>query len=177
MSRIARIPLTIPTGVEFKQTENVVHVKGPKGAMQLQLVDSVKLKIDGDQVYVESNAGYGQTVAMVGTTRVLLGNMVHGVHKGFERALKLVGVGYRAKVAGKTLELNLGYSHPINYLIPEGIVIETPSATDIIIKGHDKQKIGQVAANIRAFRAPEHYKGKGVRYADEVVILKETKKK
>lgn len=177
MSRIARIPLTIPSGVEFRQDEKVVHVKGPKGAMQMQLVDSVKLNVEGDKIFVLPNVKYGQTVSMVGTTRVLLGNMVKGVHTGFERALKLVGVGYRAKIAGKTLELSLGFSHPVNYLVPEGIVIETPSATDIIIKGFDKQKIGQVAADIRAFRPPERYKGKGVRYADEVVILKETKKK
>lgn len=177
MSRIAKVPLTIPAGVEFKHTGNTVHVKGPKGTMEMQLVDSVALKVEGNEVLVVENLGYGQTAAMVGTTRILLGNMVKGVHTGFERALKLVGVGYRAKVAGKSLELSLGYSHPINFAIPEGITIDTPSATDIIIKGHDKQKVGQVAANIRAFRAPEPYKGKGVRYADEVIILKETKKK
>ncbi|HSX20065.1 MAG TPA: 50S ribosomal protein L6 [Gammaproteobacteria bacterium] len=177
MSRIAKIPLTIPAGVEFKQNGNTVHVKGPKGAMEMQLASSVALKVEGNEVHVVENLGYGQTAAMVGTTRVLLGNMVKGVHTGFERALKLVGVGYRAKVAGKSLELSLGYSHPINYAIPEGITIDTPTVTDIVIKGHDKQKIGQVAADIRAYRPPEPYKGKGVRYADEVVILKETKKK
>lgn len=177
MSRIAKIPLTIPTGVEFKQTGNTVHVKGPKGALELRLVDSVAVKVEGNLVHVEEKLNYGQTVAMVGTTRILLGNMVKGVHTGFERALKLVGVGYRAKVAGKSLELSLGFSHPVNFAIPEGIVIETPSATDIVIKGHDKQKVGQVAANIRAYRPPEPYKGKGVRYANEVVVLKETKKK
>lgn len=177
MSRIAKIPLTIPAGVEFKQTGNTVHVKGPKGAMELQLVNSIELKIDNDVVHVLQNASYGETSAMLGTTRVLLGNMVRGVHTGFERSLKLVGVGYKSKVVGKVLELNLGFSHPVNYPIPADIVIETPSATDIVIKGHDKQKVGQVAAKIRAFRPPERYKGKGVRYSDEVVILKETKKK
>lgn len=177
MSRIAKVPLTIPNGVDFKLDGNVVHVKGPKGAMELALTDSVAVSIEGNLVQVSEKANYGQTAAMVGTTRVLLGNMVHGVHTGFEKALKLVGVGYRAKVAGKTLELSLGFSHPVNYAIPTGIVIETPSATDIVIKGHDKQKLGQVAAEIRAFRPPEPYKGKGVRYATEVVILKETKKK
>ncbi len=177
MSRIAKIPLTIPAGVEFKQDGNTIRVKGPKGAMEMQLVNSVAIKQEGNEVHVVENLGYGQTAAMVGTTRVLLGNMVKGVHTGFERALKLVGVGYRAKVAGKVLELNLGFSHPVNYAIPEGIVIETPSVTDIIVKGHDKQKVGQVAAEIRAYRAPEPYKGKGVRYTDEKVILKETKKK
>jgi large subunit ribosomal protein L6 len=178
MSRIAKIPLTIPAGVEFKHTGNVVHVKGPKGAMEMQLSDSVAVTVEGNVVNVAAKSDqYDQTKAMVGTTRVLLGNMVRGVHTGFERALKLIGVGYRAKVSGKTLELSLGFSHPVNYAIPEGITIETPSVTDIIIKGHDKQKLGQVAAEIRAYRPPEPYKGKGVRYADETVILKETKKK
>lgn len=177
MSRIAKIPLTIPAGVEFKQDGNVVHIKGPKGSLELKLVDSVALKVEGNEVQVVSNLGYGQTASMVGTTRVLLGNMVKGVHTGFERTLKLVGVGYRAKVSGKILELSLGFSHPVNYAIPEGIVIDTPSATEIVIKGHDKQKLGQVAADIRGYRPPEPYKGKGVRYSDEVVVLKETKKK
>lgn len=177
MSRIAKLPLTIPTGVEFKQEGNVIRVKGPKGAMELQLTDTVAVAIDGNQVQVSEKANYGQTAAMVGTTRVLLGNMVHGVHTGFERSLKLVGVGYRAKVVGKTLELSLGFSHPVNYAIPEGITIEAPTVTDVIIKGFDKQKVGQVAAKIRAYRSPEPYKGKGVRYTDEVVVLKETKKK
>lgn len=177
MSRIAKIPLSIPAGVEFKQVGKTVHVKGPKGAMQLNIVDAVSVQIEGNQVHVGQKSNNGQTVPMVGTTRVLLGNMVHGVSVGFERGLKLVGVGYRAKVAGKALELSLGFSHPVVYPIPEGITIETPSATDIVIKGFDKQKLGQVAAEIRAFRSPEPYKGKGVRYSDEVVILKETKKK
>lgn len=177
MSRIAKIPLTIPTGVEFKLEGNVIHVKGPKGVMNLKLSDSVAVTVDGDQVQVSEKVNYGQTAAMVGTTRVLLGNMVQGVHTGFQRALKLVGVGYRAKVVGSTLELSLGFSHPVNYAIPEGITIEAPTVTEIVIKGFDKQKVGQVAAEIRAYRSPEPYKGKGVRYSDEVVILKETKKK
>lgn len=177
MSRIAKVPLAIPAGVEFKQDGNVVHVKGPKGTLELKLVDSVAVKLEGNEVHVSENLGYGQTASMVGTTRVLLGNMVKGVHTGFERSLKLVGVGYRAKVVGKVLELSLGFSHPVNYAIPEHIVIEAPSATDIIIKGADKQRVGQVAADIRGYRPPEPYKGKGVRYSDEVVVLKETKKK
>ncbi len=177
MSRIAKIPLEIPTGVEFKQAEGTVHVKGPKGALAYEISKAVVVSIEGNQVNVVANDSSDEARCMVGTTRVLLGNMVKGVHTGFERALKLVGVGYRAKVQGKVLELSLGFSHPVNFAIPEGIVIETPSATDIVIKGFDKQKIGQVAANIRAYRPPEPYKGKGVRYADEVVILKETKKK
>jgi large subunit ribosomal protein L6 len=178
MSRIAKLPLTIPTGVEIKLEGNTIRVKGPKGAMELPLANSVELNIEGNVVHVvQKDTGFEQTTAMVGTTRVLLGNMVKGVSTGFERSLKLVGVGYRAKVVGKVLELSLGFSHPVNYAIPEGIVIEAPSVTDIIVKGHDKQKIGQVAADIRAYRPPEPYKGKGVRYSDEVVILKETKKK
>ena len=177
MSRIAKIPLTIPAGVEFKQTDYVVHVKGPKGSLNFNLSPSVRVNIEGNKVVVLQNEGHEDANAILGTTHVILGNMVKGVHTGFERTLKLVGVGYRAKVQGKVLELNLGFSHPVNFHIPEGITIETPSNTDIVIKSHDKQKLGQVAANIRSYRPPECYKGKGVRYADEVVILKETKKK
>ena len=135
------------------------------------------MNIDGNSVTVAPNAGFEKANAILGTTHVVLGNMIKGVHTGFERSLKLVGVGYRAKVQGKVLELSLGFSHPVNYAIPEGITMETPSNTEIIIKGFDKQKLGQVAADIRAYRPPEVYKGKGVRYSDEVVILKETKKK
>lgn len=177
MSRIAKIALKIPAGVEFKQTDRTVHVKGPKGALQFPIADSVSVTVVDNEVHVANNEGYPLPNPMVGTTRILLGNMVTGVHTGFERSLRLVGVGYRAKVQGKVLELSLGFSHPVNYPIPAGIVIETPSATDIVIKGFDKQKLGQVAAEIRAYRPPEPYKGKGVRYSDEQVILKETKKK
>lgn len=177
MSRIAKIPLTIPAGVEFKQANNVIKIKGPKGALELKVHESVIVNLAGDVVEVAHKEGFVLPNPMVGTTRILLGNIVKGVHTGFERALKLVGVGYRAKVQGKVLELSLGFSHPVNYAIPEGILIETPSNTDIVIKGYDKQKIGQVAADIRDFRPPEPYKGKGVRYSDEKVVLKETKKK
>lgn len=177
MSRIAKVPLNIPSGVEFKQANNKVHVKGPKGALDFVVSESVTVTVEGNAVSVANTPGYPEPNPMVGTTRIILGNMVKGVHTGFERGLRLVGVGYRAKVAGKNLELSLGFSHPVNYPIPEGITIETPSATDIVIKGFDKQKIGQVAAEIREFRPPEPYKGKGVRYSDEQVILKETKKK
>jgi large subunit ribosomal protein L6 len=177
MSRIAKLPLNIPTGVEFKQAQNTVHVKGPKGALDFVVPESVTVKVEGNEVHVSLTEGFAQPNPMVGTTRILLGNMVTGVHTGFERALKLVGVGYRAKVQGKVLELSLGFSHPVNYPIPVGITIETPNNTDIIIKGFDKQKLGQVAADIRGYRPPEPYKGKGVRYSDEKVVLKETKKK
>jgi large subunit ribosomal protein L6 len=177
MSRIAKLPLNIPTGVEFKQTDNKVHVKGPKGALDFVIAESVTVNVEGNVVHVVPTPGCDLPNPMVGTTRILLGNMVTGVHTGFERALKLVGVGYRAKVQGRVLELSLGFSHPVNFAIPEGITIETPSNTDIVIKGYDKQKLGQVAAKIRDYRPPEPYKGKGVRYADEKVVLKETKKK
>ncbi len=177
MSRIAKIALKIPAGVEFKHANNTIYVKGPKGALEFPLADSVSVKVIDNEVHVASNEGFPLPNPMVGTTRVLLGNMVAGVHTGFERTLRLVGVGYRAKVQGKVLELSLGFSHPVNYPIPAGIVIETPAATEIVIKGFDKQKLGQVAAEIRSYRPPEPYKGKGVRYSDEKVILKETKKK
>lgn len=177
MSRIAKVPLDIPSGVEFKHANSNVHVKGPKGALDFTIPESVTVTVEGNVVTVSANAKFPVPNPMVGTTRKLLGNMVHGVHTGFEIGLKLVGVGYRAKVQGKTLELSLGFSHPVNYPIPAGITIDTPSATDIVIKGFDKQKLGQVAAEIRGFRPPEPYKGKGVRYATEQVILKETKKK
>ena len=177
MSRIAKLPLNLPAGVELKQADKKVHVKGPKGALDFVVPESVTVNIDGNLVHVSHTKGFEEPNPMVGTTRMLLGNMVKGVHTGFERALKLVGVGYRAKVQGRVLELSLGFSHPVNYAIPEGITIDTPSNTDIIVKGYDKQKLGQVAADIRAYRPPEPYKGKGVRYADETVVLKETKKK
>lgn len=177
MSRIAKVPLNVPTGVEIKRDKTNIHVKGPKGALDLNIPESVIVTIEGNVVEVSANSAFPLPIPMVGTIRKLLGNMVHGVHTGFEITLKLVGVGYRSKVSGKFLELSLGFSHPVNYAIPAGIVIETPSATEIVIKGFDKQKLGQVAAEIRAYRPPEPYKGKGVRYSDEKVVLKETKKK
>lgn len=177
MSRIAKLPLNIPTGVEFKQADKTVHVKGPKGALEFVIPLSVTVTVNGNVVQVANTEGYPQPNPMVGTTRILLGNMVTGVHTGFERSLRLVGVGYRAKVVGKNLELSLGFSHPVNYPIPAGLTIDTPTPTEIVIKGFDKQKVGQVAAEVRSYRPPEPYKGKGVRYSDEQVILKETKKK
>ena len=177
MSRIARKPLEIPAGVEFKQNEKLVTVKGPKGELSYNIHDAVIVEVEGNVVNVAPNKGHDLARSMLGTTRVLLGNMVTGVSQGFEKKLQLVGVGYRAKVQGKALELNLGYSHPVSYPIPEGITIETPSNTDVIVKGADKQRVGQVSAEIRELRPPESYKGKGVRYADERIVLKETKKK
>lgn len=174
MSRIARKPLIVPNGVEFKITEDQIHVKGKKGELILNIHKAVNVELNGNQVMVKpAEAAH----AMVGTTCKLIGNMVQGVHVGFERKLLLVGVGYRAKVQGSTLELSLGYSHPVSFEAPKGITFETPSNTEIVIKGIDRQVVGEIAAKIRAARPPERYKGKGVRYAEEVVVLKETKKK
>lgn len=174
MSRIAKKPLTLPTGVELKVVEREVHVKGKKGALSYKLHQAVTIEVSGNVVYVRPTA---HPHPMVGTTCKLLQNMVMGVHEGFERKLQLVGVGYRAKIQGKLLELSLGFSNPVQFAVPAGVVIDTPSNTEIIIKGIDKQLIGEVAAKIRACRPPEYYKGKGVRYADEEVSLKEVKKK
>ena len=175
MSRIAKSPIQVPAGVAIDIQGGEVKVKGPKGNLALQLHSSVSLGKDGD-TYLVSATSDGD-VAMAGTFRALISNMVAGVSAGFEKKLTLVGVGYRAQAQGKNLHLTLGYSHPIEYKTPEGITIEVPSQTEIVVRGCDKQKVGQVAAEIRAFRPPEPYKGKGVRYADETVIIKETKKK
>ncbi len=174
MSRIAKKPLIVPAGVELKQHDHEVHIKGKKGAFVFQLHEAVQLQIDGNAVLVRPKAA---NHPMVGTTCKLIGNMVKGVHEGFERKLSLVGVGYRAKIQGKILELSLGFSNPVEFPVPEGITIDVPSNTEIIIKGIDKHSVGETAAKIRDFRPPEYYKGKGVRYAEEVVNLKETKKK
>ena len=174
MSRIAKSPIPVPQGVEVAIKEGEVKVKGPKGNLALQLHPNVRLEKDED-TYVVRPAGDGD-VAMAGTFRSLVNNMVVGVSQGFEKKLTLVGVGYRAQSQGKTLNLTLGFSHPIEYKAPEGITIEAPSQTEIVVRGCDKQKVGQVASEIRAFRPPEPYKGKGVRYADERVVRKEAKK-
>jgi len=174
MSRIAKSPIRTPAGVSIDIKDGEVRVKGPKGSLSLQLHPNVSLAKDEDQ-YVVSPASDGD-VAMAGTFRSLVNNMVVGVSTGFEKKLALVGVGYRAQAQGKNLNLTLGYSHPIEYKTPEGITIEVPSQTEIVVKGCDKQKVGQVASEIRAFRPPEPYKGKGVRYADERVVRKEAKK-
>lgn len=177
MSRVAKNPVKLPAGVEFKLAGQELSVKGAKGTLQLTVHTSVEVShVDGELRFVAKN-GDQQSRAMSGTTRALVNNMVTGVSQGFERKLQLVGVGYRAQVKGTILSLSLGFSHPVEYQLPEGVSAETPSATDIIIKGIDKQVIGQVAAEIRDYRRPEPYKGKGVRYADEVVLRKEAKKK
>ena len=175
MSRIAKAPITVGKGVEVKIDGQSVSVKGSKGNMQLDMHPSVSVKLE-DGVMTVTPAD-DSAWAMAGTMRALLNNMVRGVSEGFQKKLQLVGVGYRAQGKGKVLNLNLGFSHPIDYPVPEGITIETPSQTEIVVSGGDKQRVGQVAAEIRAFRPPEPYKGKGVRYADERIIRKEAKKK
>ena len=177
MSRIAKAPVELPQGIEFKQEGTVVTIKGSKGSLSLDLNTEVQLTQEDGQLQLAPRSGSRFAMAVTGTTRALLANMVHGVTEGFERKLELVGVGYRAQAQGNTLNLTLGFSHPVVYEVPEGISIETPSQTEVVIRGTDKQRVGQVAAEIRRFRPPEPYKGKGVRYSDERVMLKEAKKK
>jgi large subunit ribosomal protein L6 len=174
MSRIAKSPIEIPKGIEFSQSGSVVKVKGPKGTLEMNLHPAVEMKLEDGVVNVAPIKE--ADMAMAGTMRALVANMVEGVANGFEKKLTLVGVGYRAAMQGKNLNLQLGFSHPVEFEIPEGISIETPSQTEIFVRGSDKQQVGQVAAKIRAYRPPEPYKGKGVRYADERVVMKEAKK-
>ena len=176
MSRVANNPVELPSGVEFSVAENTVTIKGAKGQLQHNLHPLVSVSQDGNRLKTAANDDSKSANAMAGTTRALLQNIVTGVSVGYERKLTIIGVGYRAQVQGKVLDLTLGFSHPVKFDIPEGITIETPSQTEIVIKGIDKQLIGQVAANIRAFRPPEPYKGKGIRYANENVVRKEAKK-
>ena len=177
MSRISKYPVEIPGKVDISLTDVKVTVKGPLGELHHVINSDVKIERNESALQVRPANNSKQAKAMSGTMRSLLANMVEGVAKGFEKKLILVGVGYRAQMDGKNLNLNLGYSHSILHNIPQDIKIETPSVTEILIKGIDKQKVGQVAAEVRAYRKPEPYKGKGVRYSDEVVILKEAKKK
>ena len=177
MSRIAKSPIELPSGVDVKVNEGEVTVKGGNGNLELKLHTDVVVGQEGNVLTVTPRKESKEHWAMAGTFRALINNMVTGASKGFEKKLQLIGVGYRAQVKGKVLNLNLGFSHPVDYPIPEGITISTPSQTEIVVSGCDKQKVGQVAAEIRAHRPPEPYKGKGVRYADEYVIRKEAKKK
>ena len=177
MSRIAKEPVSIPANVEVDLSASDVLVKGPLGNLQWSINSDVTVEHKDDNLLVKVTNESGQANAMSGTMRSLLANMVQGVSKGYEKKLLLVGVGYRAKADKENLNLTLGFSHPVVYKLPEGIKAETPSQTEIVIKGIDKQKVGQVAAEIRAFRKPEPYKGKGVRYVDEVIVMKEAKKK
>jgi large subunit ribosomal protein L6 len=177
MSRVAKEPVELPKGVEFNLSGTTVTVKGSKGTLSMELNSEVELKQEDNILTVGPRSGSRFSTAISGTTRALLANMVQGVNEGFEKKLELVGVGYRAQAQGNKLNLTLGFSHPVVYEVPDGISVETPSQTEVLIKGADKQKVGQVAAEIRRYRPPEPYKGKGVRYSDERVILKEAKKK
>jgi large subunit ribosomal protein L6 len=177
MSRIAKEPVSLPKGVEFNLSGTTVNMKGGKGALSMELNSEVELAHEDNQLTVKPRSGSRFAVAMSGTTRALLANMVQGITEGFVKKLELRGVGYRAQSQGKKLSLTLGFSHPVVYDVPEGITVETPSQTEVIVSGTDKQRVGQAAAEIRHFRPPEPYKGKGVRYADERVVMKEAKKK
>ena len=177
MSRVAKNPIPVPAGVEVNLSAGTITIKGPQGALSQTLTSHVTVQHADGALQVAAANESAQANAMSGTTRALLANMVHGVSKGFERKLTLVGVGYRAQAQGEKLTLSLGFSHPVEHVMPAGVKVETPTQTEVLIKGADKQKVGQVASDVRAYRPPEPYKGKGVRYADEVVSLKETKKK
>lgn len=177
MSRVAKNPIILPQGVEVALTSDIISVKGPLGAIKFAANPAVKVEKEGDTLLCKAVEGVANSGALSGTVRAIVSNMVVGVSKGFERKLNLVGVGYRAQAQGDLLNLTLGFSHPVAHKMPAGVRCETPSQTEILIKGVDKQQVGQVAAEIRAYRKPEPYKGKGVRYADEVIVLKETKKK
>ena len=177
MSRVAKKPVDLPQGVTASVAGNVITIKGAKGSLDLSFADGVSVEQDKTTLTVKVADGATHLIPQAGSTRALLANMVVGVSKGYEKKLELVGVGYRAAVAGKSLNLTLGFSHPVAYAMPEGITIETPTQTEILIKGTDRQKVGQVAAEIRSYRPPEPYKGKGVRYSGEKIELKEAKKK
>lgn len=177
MSRVAKNPIVLPKGVEVLFALGELLVKGPLGVIKFMINPAVKVEQVENSLVCEAVDGQPNAGALSGTVRAIVANMVTGVSKGFERKLLLVGVGYRAQAQGDTLNLTLGFSHPVVHKMPAGIKVETPTQTEILIKGVDKQLVGQVAAEIRAYRKPEPYKGKGVRYADEVITLKETKKK
>lgn len=177
MSRVAKAPVTLPEGTSVTLNGQQVEVKGKNGSLSLHLHDLVELKQEDNVVTLAPVKDTKEAWMHTGTVRALLNNMVQGVSEGFERRLQLIGVGYRAQAAGNVVNLNLGFSHSIAYNLPEGVTAESPSQTEIVLKSNDKQKLGQAAAKIRSFRPPEPYKGKGVRYSDEVVLRKEAKKK
>ena len=177
MSRVAKNPVTVPAGVEVKFGTDKLTVKGKNGELSFPLTEDVTIELNDDQLTFAAANSTKQANAMSGTVRALVNNMVKGVAEGFEKKLQLIGVGYRAQAQGKVLNLSLGFSHPIAYEMPEGVSVQTPSQTEIVLTGADKQAVGQVAAEIRSFRSHEPYKGKGVRYVGEVVVMKETKKK
>ena len=177
MSRVAKNPVTVPAGVEVNFGTDALTVKGKNGALSLPLTGAVKVELNDGQLTFAAADDSKHSVAMSGTVRALVANMVKGVSEGFEKKLQLIGVGYRAQAQGKTLNLSLGFSHPVVYEMPEGVSVATPSQTEIVLTGADKQAVGQAAAEIRGYRPPEPYKGKGVRYVGEVVVMKEAKKK
>ena len=177
MSRVGKNPVPVPANVEVTLSDSEVAVKGPLGTLRRNIGFDIAVERTGDNLVIKASNDSKQANAMSGTMRALLANMVKGVTSGFEKKLTLVGVGYRAQAAGDVLNLTLGFSHPVAHKMPEGIKVETPTQTEVVIKGIDKQQVGQVAAEVRAYRVPEPYKGKGVRYADEVIVMKETKKK
>ncbi len=177
MSRVAKLPVTVPQGVEAVLEGRELRVKGPKGALTLEVHPQVAVELKDGRIQFAPRSESEDADALAGTMRALAQNMVKGVTAGFERRLQLVGVGYRAQAQGSVLNLALGYSHPINYTLPTGVSAETPAQTEIVIRGIDKQLVGEVAAKIRSFRPPEPYKGKGVKYADETILRKEAKKK
>lgn len=177
MSRVAKKPISIPKGVEVKFEGDIVNIKGPKGNLNCHIHPQVKISQVQDNLEFSPKDASIKANALAGTIRAIVNNSILGVYQGFERKLELVGVGYRAQLQGKVLNLTLGLSHPVHYELPDEIAAEVPSQTQIVIKGVDKQLVNAVAAKIRAFRSPEPYKGKGIRYADEIIVLKETKKK
>lgn len=177
MSRVAKNPITVPSDVTVKMDGNLIFVKGKKAELKHVIHPVIALKQQDNVLTVSTKENSKAAQALSGTTRALVSNMVTGVTKGFEKKMTIIGVGYRAAVQGKKLNLTLGFSHPVVYTIPDGIEIEVPSQTELVIKGADKQQVGQVAAEIRAYRPPEPYKGKGIRYTDEHVVRKEAKKK
>ena len=176
MSRVANNPINVPDTVNVSINDNVVLVKGNKGELDFSLPSSISIDIKDNIITVNYNSEDQESVALAGTTRSILNNMIVGVSEGFEKKLELIGVGYRAKASGKLLELTLGFSHPIKYQLPDDVEVETPSQTEVVLRSHNKQLLGQAASEIRAFRPPEPYKGKGVRYSDEQVKRKEAKK-
>ncbi len=176
MSRIAKAPVNIPSGVDVKLEGNNMTVKGSKGQLSFDLNSSISVEIADNVISMQWNKDDKNATAQAGTARAIINNMVTGVSAGFERKLALVGVGYRAQSKDNVLSLSLGYSHPVDFIVPAGVSVETPTQTEIVIKGSDKQQVGQVAAKIRAYRPPEPYKGKGVKYAEEHIVRKEAKK-
>lgn len=177
MSRVAKKPIDIPQGIDINVSGNLVTIKSNKGTLQYSLNENILIEQTGKVLIFKAKDARNDARAHAGTARAIVNNMVVGLKTGFEKKLILVGVGYRAQAQNRILNLTLGYSHPVQFSIPDGITIETPSQTEIVVKGIDKQKVGQVSATIRRFRAPEPYKGKGIRYADETIVLKEAKKK